>query len=192
MASSELKKGVSKLFLSEIFMLVSSVLTVVIESFEGKLGTQAVIAIAAFILVILSAVFNITGLGKLRKTNKNLNEAFWLTIGLVAVAVLSAVLPKVNGKLFTESTFKGTQNVIEILIGFSIIDGIREAVPAVNALGKKTLIVFGIFSICGILVEFLNKESGLAIGIGIVGIICELIYGISYIIFLGKAKKAAN
>lgn len=187
-----LHSGIGKLFVSELLTLIATLLISALDLFEKNSTLWNVFTLAAPVLLVVGGILNLIGLINLRNVNKNLKEAFWLTMAMIILTFVTSVLSLINPEIFPEDMFSLTQTVITILLVFAIIDGIREAVPEVDKLGKFALIVYAIFSIGGTVVNMINAESTAVTIIAVISMVCDIIYGISYIIFLGKANKATK
>lgn len=196
MERQKLHAGISKLLLAEIIMLFAtlggSILAVVLQKNETALGFVGLGFMAA---LIAAAVIQFIGLAGIRKFNSQLNEAFWLVIGMIIVSFICGLLPVIFPSKFNSNMVPIATTVIMICFAFSLVDGIRQAVPEVNDFGKKALIIYGIAAIADSVIKVLDvfdKGSGVAATIiATIGLICEAVFSIVFIIFLAKAKKAS-
>lgn len=197
MEKTKLHSGITNLFIAELVLFVSTLGggTLILLFHDNDIVVTAV-SLVLFTLTIVAAIFQLIGLSGLHKENMQLNEAFWLVIGLIVISVLGGLLPMLFPGKIDDNIFSLTTSIVSILITFSLVDGIRQAVPEVKIFGRVTLIIYAITAIAAAVIRVLNVfdqgTTAAAYAVSAIGLVCETIFGIIFIIFLSKAGKATK
>ena len=194
---NELKKGVKKLYLAELFSLFGGVIiSIASTNLSSHKTLEAVFGLAGFALILVSSILHLVGLINLRKENKKFNEAFWTVLVIIGWAILDTIIPAIWPN-WSGDPSNLLYYILQVSLSFAIIDGIRESIPAVAKLGKTTYIIYAISAFTNLAILALGDfgvaaDSTPIIITGILSIIAELIYGIIIIVLLGKANSAVN
>lgn len=195
METKTLHGGVTKLLIAEIFSFVACVMgsfALAYGIITKSVELSVILGMIAFPILLAGAIISLVALAKMRNLNTKLAEAFWFTIGLIGVAVISAVLQAIWPTVFTSTTFEILTYILNISIVFGVVDGVRELCPAVAGIGKVTLIFYTIFQLADIIITWLNPASTIATVLAVLSMVCDFIYGIFYLIFLIKSVAATK
>lgn len=201
-------KGVSKLFLAEILMLVSAVVGVVSAVMlllayqsdpaglvEGTLvtaGVFSIILVVASIISIVAFIVNIIGLVQAMKDDGGFKIALVFTIIAIAFSIIASCVATMNPNLSSWMEFAST--IFELAVFEYVVIGIMSLA---EQLGDRKMVDYGskmrlIISILYIVILVLRLfgrfNDGFAGVMTTVISILEIVLYIAYIIYLAKAK----
>ena len=187
----ELHSGVKKLIVSEILLILTTVLSVVTLAIENE-TVQALLGVGMLVIALVCCILNLVAVVKLRKTNKNFNEAFWLTIALIVIEILSSVLPNLNAELFSADSYSVVKTVFTAGVALAIIFGIAQELPDLKKFGYTVAIIYLIMLALGVILELIQFSDAIVNIISVVISIVTLVYQVAYIVYLGKAVAASK
>lgn len=213
MDTSNSQAGVAKLFSGEILEIISLGLGLICTlalgltaagAAAGSVGAAAgggilsiLSGLGTLVLSVLSVIFILIGLAKLKNENAKLNYAF-------IIAIVSLVLPflkfiPVLGSIITYAT-----PILSILEFIFVIQGISSILENVNG-GQEviktgnTAVIFitvaYVLSLVLSVVSSLITPTGVTVAVGgalvvaLLSAVCSIVASIVYIVFLSKAKK---
>jgi len=221
-------RGVKKLFTAEILGLVSTVILVLstatllvfslIQAFLTMRGeatdlstlltvsaiVTGVISIAAFVVMLVSAILSIIGMAQAGKDEPAFRTALIFTIiGLVASVVMNVLLIAMPAWRTALQQLNGLfDNVINILVVVFVVQGVSslaeeigdETLERRGELIRKLIVIMLTLSIFANLIgtSFFFIGGVMASFAGILGLIAEIlsiVYYVIYLIFLGRASK---
>ncbi len=202
-------KGVSKLFLAEILMLIGSIVAIIASvlllaaysassggSVDGALATMggsSIALLAAGVVTIIAFILNLVGLVQAKKDDDGFKLALIFTLICIALSIVSSILTSINPYMSGWLEFVGT--IFELCVFEYVVIGIMSLS---NQLGDQKMASFGakirmlisiLYIVLLIIRLFGNINVTFAGVVGIVGAILELVMYIGYLIYLAKAKK---
>ncbi len=200
-------KGVKRIFLAAILMLIADAVSVIAailgaaglksESSGLILGAGALL-IALAILTIIAFIINITGVNLASKDEGAFKYALIaLIVGIAANIVISAF----SSDSFLSNLGNTISTATEFLSCYFIITGVvnladRLGDAAVSAKGRKIrmiiLCVYGCSAVLSLLAAIFSMSGTLMTIVGIVGIaagVVSIIATFMYLSLLSKAKK---
>ena len=210
MRSPNAYKGVSKLFLAEILMLIGSVVSIIaailllaayssdpnglVEGAVATMGVSSIVMVASSVLAVIGFVLNIVGLVQAKKDDNGFKFALILALICIALSIVSSILANVNPNVAGWMEFAVT--IFELAVFEYVVLGIMSLA---NQLGDQGMASFGakvrmLISILYIVLLIIRLFSNInvtfagVVGV-VVGAILELVVYIGYLIYLAKAKK---
>ena len=202
-------KGVSKLFLAEILMLIGSVVGIIaailllaayssdpnglVEGAVATMGVSSIVMVASSVLAVIGFVLNIVGLVQAKKDDDGFKLALIFALICIALSIVSSILANVNPNFAGWMEFVVT--IFELCVFEYVVVGVMSLA---NQLGDQGMVSFGakvrmlisiLYIVLLIIRLFGNINVTFAGVVGIVGAILELVVYIGYLIYLAKAKK---
>jgi len=202
-------KGVSKLFLAEILMLIGSIVGIIaavlllaaysadpnglVEGALATMGVSSIVMVASTVLAIIGFILNIVGLVQAKKDDGGFKLALIFALICIALSIVSSILANVNPNVAGWMEFVVT--IFELCVFEYVVVGIMSLA---NQLGDQGMVSFGakirmlisiLYIVLLIIRLFGNINVTFAGVVGIVGAILELVVYIGYLIYLAKAKK---
>ena len=202
-------KGVSKLFLAEILMLIGAVVSIIaavillaaysadpnglIEGAVATMGVSSIALLAAGVLAIIGFILNLVGLVQAKKDDGGFKIALIFALICIVLSIVSSILTTINPWLSGWMEFVVT--IFELAVFEYVVLGIMSLS---NQLGDQGMVSFGskvrmlisiLYIVLLIIRLFGNINVTFAGVVGIVGAILELVVYIGYLIYLAKAKK---
>ena len=203
-------KGVSKLFLAEILMLIGSVVGIIaailllaayssdpnglVEGAVATMGVSSIVMVVSSVLAVIGFVLNIVGLVQAKKDDNGFKFALIFALICIALSIVSTILANVNPNVAGWMEFVVT--IFELAVFEYVVLGIMSLA---NQLGDQGMASFGakvrmLISILYIVLLIIRLFSNInvtfagVVGV-VVGAILELVVYIGYLIYLAKAKK---
>lgn len=209
------QKGVKKIFIAEVLMLIGSVF-VFLAAFMGagasgiaKVGgaqTEGLVAglalgalvslLGATLLPLIAYIMNLVGVVQARKDEgKNFSYALYCIVGAIVVTVVSGFFgPKsIGGSLLSAAS-----NVLALLAFIYTIYGVRSLAATLGRtdivdLGNKSITFVAVLIIISVICNFIMRtfagSQNVVGAVAIVGMICGIIGYIFYLRFLSRASK---
>ena len=206
-------KGIKKIWIAEILMLIASVLSIVllfvvagnsvviedvVVTNEEAVRTPTIIfGIGAAVLVVVAFLLNLIGMINCRKDDKNFVNALIATFLGVVCGVINAIWGEKNPRLGSWMEFVMVME--SCYASYYILTGVSNLSDAYPDEATKKLVdkarnwVLGSFCISAILklvVDIFNIQPGTPKTImAIVAIVAEIISYVIYLMALNKSKK---
>ena len=199
-------KGIKRIFIAQILLILTSVVSSIGSSMHGTGGTPddatmtvivALFAVAGLISLI-AFVLNLLGLNDARKDDGNFQTAFIITLVGIAVSVVQFIFSSNSMVADLMNTFS---TICEALIVYYVVKGIISLAGQLGdddmvARGKRlvtlVLVMWGVTIALQIVALFFNgSEALLAIGgiLAIIGYILTIVVYVLYLLYLARAKK---
>ena len=194
------RKGIRLLYTAAIFELIASIIAgsglfLGFAGLPGLIGT-AVFAFIALVLDIIAFVQNIRGLNFAGKDESYFKYAFWIIIGGIIFAAISAFFSS-NGTLsmITQilDSIMDIASSLLICLGVAKIftaQGNEEMAQQGTTTAKVFAIAFAIAQIIKIIMSFNSSSWGLVLGIilSLAVIVLNIVAYVRYLLYLKKAS----
>ena len=196
--------GVKKIYTAEILGLIgaacaiiTAIMAIVGAAGEslGAIAVAGVFGVASAVLMIISFILNIVGVGRAAKDEPAFKTALYaLIIGIIASIVLGAF----QSSSFISSLGSTVSKVMEFVASYFICTGIINLADKLNdasvsAKGQRVrsllVIVWIISAVVGLISGIVNSGAVSVIG-GILGIVAAILAIVAYIMYLGLLSKA--
>ena len=206
-------KGIKKVYLAQILMLIVAILTFVAacvgavgiqETSSEAVATGSLVALSGVTIVmgvlsVITFIINLVGLSQAAKDNGNFKTAFILTIVGLVLAIINAAVNGNNSG--SGSIFETVSNVINVLIVIFVINGIVALAANLNdeklqKKGKTLLTVITIVMVIALVLKIVgtfvsgNAVNGAAITFAVIGVVAAVLYIVAYIMYLSLLSKA--
>ena len=196
-------KGVSKIFIAQLLVLVAEVVAIVVNSLYAAQnntvnGLIAGLGVAVGVITIIAFILNLLGLIDAKKDEGAFGTALFIVIAGIVLSCISVAFPA-DGT--AAEVFKQLSNICEVLVTFYVITGIINLAKKLNdgemaAKGKKIItmvVVAWALAIIAGLVGGLLKGNEAAVAVAaillLIGAVVGTIAVILYVLYLAKAKK---
>ena len=196
-------KGVGKIFLAQVLVLVADVVAIVVNSMytaQGNAvnGVIAGLGVAVMIITIIAFILNLLGLIDAKKDEGAFGTALFIVIAGIVLSCISVFFPS-DGT--AAEVFKQLSNICEVLVTFYVITGIINLAKKLNdeemaAKGKKiiTMVItaWAVAIIAGLIGAFLKGNTAALAVAGVLLLISAVVGFIAvimYVLYLSKAKK---
>ena len=202
-------EGIKKIFLSEILMLIASIVTIVgavvslVSITQSGVSTANLALIGVFVIVfaiaaIVAFILNIVGLAKAKKDESNFKTAYILTLVGIVVSVVSSFFG--NDKDLSDF-FNVAIDLIWLLVTCFIVIGIVNLAnqmknTAVATKGNRLLkliicvqVLALVIKIGSIICAIANVGQTVPAILTLVAGVLTIVYHFIYISLLGNAKK---
>ena len=213
-------KGVSKIFIAEILMLIGAIVTLIgavlvmgssetlVESFVADELTQeagvslgmtyaggSMIMLASLIVMLIGEILLLVGLWQTGKDEPiYAKKAFWFAIILIVVGIVNSCLTASGNESFARFA-QVASDVLNILVFTFTIYGINQLAQQVNrsdiaALGNKIVWILVAVLVISLILKIISN-TGVIGGIGsIAASVLSIVMIVAYLVFLAKAKNA--
>lgn len=201
--------GIKKIYVSEILMLIASVVTIVGSVFTltamnmtGEVDTSVLIigaiALVFAIAALVAFILNIVGLAQARKDESGFNTAFMLTFAGIVVSLISGFF---GSDQELSNIFSIAIDLIWLLVTCFIIVGIVNLANQVNdaAVAQKgnnllklivsVQVLSIVIKVAGVICNALKIGQMIPAILSIVAGVLTVIYHFLYISLLAKGKK---
>ena len=196
-------KGVSKIFIAQVLVLVADVVGIVVSGLYAAQNNSvnaliAGLGVAVGVITIIAFILNLLGLIDAKKDEGRFGTALFI---MIAAIVLSCISVAFAENETVTNVFKQLTNICEVLVTFYVISGIITLAKKLNdeemaAKGKRiiTMVVaaWALAIIAGLVASFI-KGSDAALAVSAVLLLISAIVGtlavILYVLYLAKAKK---
>ena len=192
--------GVKKIYLAEIFSIVSAILGAVV-GILGAMGDSgipaaAIVLIVASVIMIAGDILTIVGVNRASKDEPAFKQALVaLIVGIGANLLVSSFSE--NALLSSLGDF--ISKITEFLASFFICTGIinladRLNDQAVSEKGKKyrklLMGIFGTSAVLSLLTTIFSKNESILTGMAVVALISSIFSRVAYFMYLGLLNRA--
>ena len=210
------KKGISKVFVSEILYLIGTILatvsavSVILSAADNAGGSflfGLIFLLISSILIIVAGIIQIVGLANAAKESNMFRYALFMVILSLVLTLLSALIKDYSVRDFLYGTFApnyiivnisdALSKVLSLVVMFFVIGGINELIPdsEVAKKSKKIVILAIITALVSVILNLITNFSSVAVAttgviLSLGALVCSLIYYIMYLVLLAMAKKA--
>ena len=196
-------KGVSKIFIAQLLVLVADVVAIVVSGLYAAQNNSvnaliAGLGVAVGVITIIAFILNLLGLIDAKKDEGRFGTALFIVIAAIVLSCISVAFAENET---VTNVFKQLTNICEVLVTFYVISGIIALAKKLNdeemaAKGKRIIAMvvaaWALAIIAGLVASFI-KGSDAALAVSAVLLLISAIVGtlavILYVLYLAKAKK---